>query len=84
MTPVLRIAVEGDEVEVVGRRDVVKKAMDTSLLNYVEIDGYVVAQFRDPVQHAGRQAANAAVRVTRGLDWLGLRRLELNAIPRGE
>lgn len=70
MDPVLRIDIDGDEVIVTGRRERLKKSVDLSLLNYVEIDGYIQTQLHDPVPMAGRISVNEA--------WRSLRR---NAAP---
>lgn len=65
MTPVLRIDVQGDQVEIIGPRQVVQRAVDTSLLNYVEMDGFIITQVYDPVPNGGRIMANSALRALR-------------------
>jgi len=66
MSLVLRIEVEGDEVMITGPRARVARAVDLSLCDYLEIDGYVQTVIRDPVPYAGRVRVNRAIAEVRG------------------
>jgi len=46
--PALRIDVRGDTVVITGPRDVMKKAIDLSLVRHLECDGLVGVQLYDP------------------------------------
>jgi hypothetical protein len=62
--PVLKIDASGDHVVVTGPRDVMKKAMDLSMVRYQEIDGLIRVQMYDPpVRYAYRAASPVPVRV---------------------
>jgi hypothetical protein len=62
--PVLKIDASGDHVVVTGPRDVMKKAMDLSMVRYLEVDGLIRVQMYDPpVRHAYRAASPVPVRV---------------------
>ena len=59
----LAIEVDGDHVTVAGPACVVKSVMDTSLLDYIEVDGMIRTRLYDPIPHRSRQVANAALKV---------------------
>lgn len=65
MIPKLKIEIDGNDVLVTGPRDVMKGSLDLKLLNYVEIDGFIQTTIYDPPEHAGRAAANGALRALR-------------------
>ena len=59
----LAIEVEGDHATISGPACVVRNVMDTSLLDYIEVDGMIRARLYDPIPHRSRQIANAALSV---------------------
>ncbi len=66
MQPKLMIDIDGNEVQITGRRETMEKSVDLHLLNYVEIEGFIQTEyFRDPVEYAGQAAANGALRMAR-------------------
>lgn len=63
----LAIEIEDDNVLVSGPSCVVKKIMDTSLLDYVEVDGFMKTLVYDPVPNRAKQVVNAMTKYVRNL-----------------
>lgn len=61
----LRIEIDGDRAFLAAPRALMQRAMDLSLLNYVDCDGCISTTIHDPIENAGSQAANGAVRKVR-------------------
>ena len=58
----LFIDVEGDEVVLIGKKEVVSRAVDLSALLHVdEIDGFVRAVMWDPIPHRRAQVTNGII-----------------------
>ena len=60
--PILRIDALGDYPVITGKREVVSRAVDLSILRYVEVDGQIITKIYDPRPYIQNEVSNSIIR----------------------